>query len=217
MTPIIPSLLYRGDADPHQLRDLKKPILRYQLQTNLLKGGNGHAVFKTPLLELVGIHVHPGWASTHFLSFSEDIITAFRFGLDCEYNEVDSLLNNYEEYYEEGNNWDFAVFSFNSEQIEWNTLDSGIYKGQFESSLLKFNLFPGVFKVILINVKEAIQSYTSLSGYNEIMAKAVKDKEWLLLPATEMQMNTGQIEFSGILDGKCISEISRYKRLTQSR
>src|SRR5688500_14067934 len=120
MTPGIPSILYRGDDDRNQVRDLKQTLHYSQLQTNLLKGGIGHVIFKSPLIELVANHVNPGWAASHFLSFSEDKQTAFRFGLHCELDEVDGLLVNYAEYYEQEQDWNFALITISTEGSKWS-------------------------------------------------------------------------------------------------
>jgi hypothetical protein len=210
----IPSLLYRGDDDRKQVRDLKQTLHHSQLQTNLLKGGKGHVIFESPLVELVANHVNPGWAASHFLSFSEDKQTAFRFGLHCELEEVDQMLENYVEYYEQEQHWNFALITISTEGINWSPIANGIYHGAYEPGLVKFKNYPGIHKVILINVGEAITSYKDIPGFTTVQANALRDKEWLLLPATEIILNTGKTEYSGILDGNCITAISRYKKLT---
>lgn len=63
-------------------------------------------------MELVGKHVDPGWAKTHFLSFSEDEVTALRFGIDCVYEDVDDELDKFVEYEDEPDSvedWTFAL------------------------------------------------------------------------------------------------------------
>jgi len=209
----IPEILYRGDDDRFKIRNLKTTLHFSQLQTNLLNGGQGHAIFNTPLLKLVADHVDPGWATTHFLSFSEEKKVAYRFALHCEYDEVDTLIEDYNEYYQSGPDWDFAIIGIDTRRITWKLLAAGIYEGTYQPQLLEFKMFPGIYKVILINVQEAIKHLPSLTNFIAVNANATKDKEWLLLPATEMIMNTGKIEYSGVVDGNCISEITRYKRI----
>lgn len=213
MTNRIPSILYRGDADSYTIRDLKHTLNLSQLQTNLLKGGTGHAVFSTPMIDLVAKHVDPGWATTHFLSFSEDKATALRFGMGCEYDEVEQKVDSYIEYYEDGFEWTFAVISIDTRCIHWSEISTCIYYGTYQPTLRKFEIYPGIAKVLLVDIRKAIQAYHSHPNYPTVYANAVRDKEWLLLPATEMVMNSGAIEYSGIMDGNCISEIVRYKRV----
>lgn len=90
---------------------------------------------------------------------------------------------------------------------------TGIYQGTYQPILQKFEIYPGIAKVLLIDVRKAIQAYPSHPNYPKVYANSLRDKEWLLLPATETVMNTGAIEYSGIMDGNCISEIVRYKRV----
>jgi hypothetical protein len=210
----IPPLLFRGDSDTKNIRDLKNTLHYQQLQTNLLKGGIGHEIFTTPILQLVGQHIDPGWAQSHFLSFSEDITTALRFGLNCDYNQVEERLCNFIPYYEDRCDWTFAIITIDTTRIRWRTVSQGIQQGFYEPSLRKFQMYPGYAKIILIDVVTAINNYPSHPNYDKILSNAVRDKEWLLLPASEMQMNTGAVEYSGIMDGSCISEIVKYKVLS---
>jgi hypothetical protein len=209
----IPPLLYRGDADRYNIRDLKRTLDYQQLQTNLLKGGVGHEVFTKPILDLVGEHVDPGWALSHFLSFSEDRTTALRFGLGCEYEEAEDQMMRCIEHDEDEINWDFAIIAVDTRTIIWNQIGDGIYKVIYEPGLLKFKEYPGHAKVILIDVVRAMNNYQSHPNYAKILENANRDKEWLLLPASKMIMNTGVIQYSGIMDGSCISEIVKYKIL----
>lgn len=209
----VPKLLYRGDADRNRIRDLKDTLHLYQLQTNLLKGGQGHLIFDTPVIDLVGQHIDPGWASTHFLSFSEDKTTALRFGMDCEPDEVESRLENFIADYGDEKNWSFAVITIDTTTITWNKMGRGLYYGSYVPGLKKFVTFPGQANVILIDVREALQAYPGYSNYEKVMLNAVRDKEWLLLPATATILNNKKIEFSGIMDGQCIAEIERYKQV----
>ena len=210
---VIPSILYRGDEDLNNIRNLKATLHHYQLQTNLLNGGQGHMIFDTPIIDLIAKHVDPGWIKTHFLSFSEDKKTALRFGMHCEYNVVENDLENFIEYHEDDQDWTFAIIAIDTTIISWKAMGIGIYEGCYKSGLNKFKFFPGNSKMILINVAEAINVYPKLSNYSIVHENAKRDQEWLLLPASEMIMNTGVLEYSGIMDGSCISEIVKYKRI----
>lgn len=207
----IPRVLYRGDADKHNIRNLKATLHFRQLQTNLLSGGNGHEIFTTPVVDLIAQHVDPGWASTHFLSFSEDRITAMRFGLGCKYEDVDQSLENYESDYELKNDWTFALITIQTNNISWQQCGEGIYHGHYEPGLIKFAFSPGRAYVFLIDVKNAIKAFPQHPNYSTVLANATRDKEWLLLPASPAVFNGGKVEYSGIMDGGCISTIEMYK------
>ena len=166
-----------------------------------------------PIIHLVANHVDPGWAKTHFLSFTEDKLTALRFGLDCEYDQVANKSENYIEYYEDGHDWTFAIIAIDTQSINWIEIGTGIYYGSYKPGLTKFKTFPGNSKMILIDIAKAIQVHKQNSSFAKVLTNAIRDKEWLLLPASEMVMNTGIVEFSGIMDGSCISEIIKYKRI----
>ena len=92
-------------------------------------------------------------------------------------------------------------------------MSKGVYCGIYEPQLRKFQMFPGFYKVILINVREAISAQPQHPNFTKVLSNATRDKEWLILPATETELNAGTVQYSGILDGACISEIVKYKKI----
>jgi len=208
----IPGKLYRGDDDRYQVRDLKATLNHSQLQTNLLRGGKGHEIFDSPIIDLIARHVDPGWAKTHFLSFSEDEDTAKRFALHCELDQVSDLIDEYQEYYENEKDWNFAIIEIDPGKISWKETELGIYEGFHEPSLLKFKEFPGVCSLMLIDVVTTAGRYPHFSNHKQVMTNALRDKEWLLLPTSKVKLNAGLIENSGIFDGYIISNITKYKK-----
>lgn len=210
MTPGIVPKLYRGDSDSRNIRDLKQTLHHGQLQTALLKGGLGHLIFTSPLEQLINDHVGPGWTNTHFLSFTEEELTAYSFGMNCDYSEAATMLESYSDYFEVGIDWDFALIEIDNGLIDWKEITPGVFEGKYLPTLLKFKEYPGMCSVVLIDVCKAIESYPMLPDYDLVKSNANRDKEWLLLPTTPTILNNGKMENSGILDGYFISDIRKY-------
>jgi hypothetical protein len=192
----LPKYLYRGDSDPKKERMLKATFESCVLMTNLCNGGNGREIFSNPLGNLINKHISVGWYKTHFLSFSAEERTAFYYGSN------DTM---YEEVYEEKAIWDFAVFTFDTTLLIPNSIkeiESGIFSAQFIPSCKEFLPF---YKVIIIDAFSHLKSISDKNGIelNTAIAKADKDKEWLILPAVPFG-NEG--ELSSKLDTHCISD-----------
>jgi hypothetical protein len=204
----IPKNLYRGDADRSGIRMLKETIHFGQLQTNLINGGEGRIIVEKHLQELIHQHVGIGWYKTHFLSFSSSITTALGYGASVP---GDKTLNNefeYDEYYDNDSAYDFILLTLNTDKVEWGEIGSGIYEGLYNPSLLKFSLLQKPYRVILIDVEEVLR-ISANNDYKDSIANAVRDKEWLLLPATTVLLNSDKQEYSAILDAACIG----YKKI----
>ncbi len=201
---MIPKYLYRGDSDSKDVRKLRATIDFSQLQTNLINSGNGREIIERPLLELVDKHVGLGWAKTHFLSFSEDESVAFRFGLSCELHDVESRLSDYSEYLESDREWDFVILKLDTQLITWRQIGNGIYEGFFKA--FKNNQ---VNRVICLDVFKVLIGQPS---YQVSLNLASCDKEWLILPASPVTLNSNITQLSAILSGSCISDIRKYKR-----
>lgn len=216
MNSNISQKLIRGDADPKQIRKLKSTLGQRQLQTNLLDGGEGHLVFTEPLTTLIGTHVSPGWAKTHFLSFSTQDEIAHKYGLGCDPDadaeHVSSLMNEcaYAELGKE--DWDFAVIEIDTHVADWSEIGPGVYLGKYEPNLATFKRFSDSFKCILIDVVNALKGQNDMENLDQILKNARRDMEWLLLPATPIELNFGKIQYSGILDGRIIKYIEVYKK-----
>ena len=200
ITNNIPSFLYRGDADKYGTRKLKLTIDNYQFQTNLINGGEGRMIFEKPLKELIDKHVGVGWDKTHFLSFSEDVLTAYKYGsgnLSLKSEEIDLL---YDEYYETNSNWDFAIINLDTRKIVWNNIEPGVYEGIYKPQLFKFSRLNTGYRVLLLHVETILKSSVGAKYFTSV-GKAMIDKEWLLLPATTVPLNFNKSEYSAILDG----------------
>lgn len=96
-------------------------------------------------------------------------------------------------------------------EITWEQRSQGIYYGAFQPGLAKF-IQDGLSKIILINVVAAIREYPTFITYGKVLENAIRDKEWLMLPAIKVTLNAGIQELSGIINGKYITENKRYKR-----
>ncbi len=202
----LPKFLYRGDSDSSGARRLRTTLHFRQLQTNLINGGIGREITEIPLIELINRHVRSGWDRTHFLSFSECERTAFRFGLHCDVAHLDDEIDNCLPS-DGDHDWDFVIIVIATERIHWNRLEEGVYEGFFGPHLVKFG-GGADYRIILIDVVSILEKSTL---YLDSFANAKRDEEWLLLPATPVPFDN-TVEYSGILDGNCISEIRRYKR-----
>lgn len=203
---MIPRYLHRGDADKQNFRKLRTTIDYFQMQTNLINGGNGREISEQPLLKLIDKHVGLGWSLTHFLSFSENEMTACRFGLQCEIADVEGMMPEFE-YYEQDKSWDFAIITIDTQTIRWRKISKGIYEGLYPPSLSTFKKQKG-YKIICINVADALDSHEE---YIQSIINANHDTEWLILPSTPVVFNNSKTENSAILDGSCIKGIKKYK------
>lgn len=198
---MFPDILHRGDDDSKNERKLRSTIGHGQLQTNLLKGGDGSKIFNEDLLELINNHVLSKFNASHFLSFTEEKKSAFRFGMKLYEELTDEAIEECATQAEDDLvYWDFAMLYFDTTQLKIisNTYH-GIYECQFEPQLLTFKRLGVPYTVFLIDAAKALDH-----RYKHSMELSSFDKEWLILPAMPIQF-TGRVEFSGILDGACIS------------
>lgn len=200
----IPERLYRGDDDRTGIRKLKSTIHHNQYQTNLINGGEGRIIFETPIIKLINVHVGIGWNKTHFLSFSEDLLTAYKYGSGNLLLSEIELEDRYEEYLEDDEKWAFALITLQTDNIDWKILDKGVYEGFYEPTLRLFA--NSCYRVVLLDVKTVLSEWKNFdTSYARSYSNAVRDKEWLLLPATIINLNGGIQEYSAILDGRSIS------------
>lgn len=200
----IPLKLYRGDADRSGIRKLKETIHFGQLQTNLINGGEGRAIMEKPLQELIHKHVGIGWDKTHFLSFSSNkpIALGYAAGIIGDNN----LYNQFEyaDHYENDSDYDFVLLTLHTNKVVWNEIEHGVFEGFYEPGLLKFSRLGQRYRVILINVEQVLRE-SGNNSYQDSLANAMRDEEWLLLPATLVMLNSDRMEYSAILDCACIS------------
>lgn len=202
----IPKYLFRGDRDDNNIRFLRDTVSHYQLQSNLINGGNGREITEGPIINFIDKHVNYGWETTHFLSFTENRTIAECYGAKCNIDAYDFELFKYSEIEFTTKNWDFVIITIDTDKIVIKEIGTGIYEGSFIPSLA---MFKNEYKLILINVFE----FLKLSeGYEVSKKNSKRDEEWLVFPATCIKLNNNQIEFSAILDGACISQIEAYKK-----
>ncbi|WP_339880787.1 hypothetical protein [uncultured Algoriphagus sp.] len=187
--------LYRGDSDPKGTRYLRHTLHHYQLQTNLIKGGEGRKITESPIVDLVDRHVSKGWNTTHFLSFSSNLNVALRFGIGCEPDEMEQRKNSYsEDYFGNDSVWDFAILKIETVQMTLSEICKGAYSGIYQPTLLMFQHL-NYCRVMLIDVGQYLSQF---DGYEKSKANAKRDSEWLILPANPLGVLN---EFSASLDG----------------
>lgn len=200
--------LYRGDRDPNLKRKLRTTAPHGYLMTNLNSGGEGRTISEKPLIELIDKHINIGWNTTHFLSFSEDKNTAFRFGLNCPIlTEANKQQQNYIDVsYDD--NWEFVISTIDPNKMSIERLKHGIFVGKYQTNNPKYKEILPVSKVLLINVTKFLADF---ANYEQSKTNSARDKEWLILPANPMEFVNGT-EYSSILEGGCISEITFYSK-----
>lgn len=200
----IPSELYRGDADKHGARKLKETIHFGQLQTNLINGGEGRLINEVPLQQLINRHIGINWRQTHFLSFSDNLFTAFRYGIGTSETITEDLVQQQAEYQEDISDFGFAIITLHSDKVNWDEIEPGVFEGFYTPSLTKFTMLTEAYRIILIDVVKVF-TLSNNAKYAASLKNALRDNEWLVLPATPVLFNSGQAEYSAILDGACIS------------
>ncbi|EKD32680.1 MAG: hypothetical protein ACD_77C00002G0003 [uncultured bacterium] len=193
---VIPRYLFRGDSDQENERQLKSTFNSGLLLTNLINGGSGREIFSSSLGQLVNKHIATVWDRTHFLSFTSDERTAFFYG---------SNDKAFEDVYDDKEIWDFSVLTFDTLQLiqeSVNEIETGIYSAQFHPT---YKEFMPTYKVILIDALSHLKSIAAKTNteLTTIIAKADKDKEWLILPANPFGYNG---EFTAKLDTHCITD-----------
>lgn len=202
---MLPNLLFRGDDDSDNARKLRATIDHGQLNTNLLNGGEGSKIFTSDLMTLVNAHILSRFDASHFLSFTSEIQSAYRFGLKLSVISEEIIEECCDEIYDTMP-WGFALITFDTGRFKSVTcIHQGVYECTFWPTLLEFTRHGVPYTLFLINPVEALgDNYVTAREYSDY------DKEWLILPATRKEFNFGITEFSGILDGACISHVQRF-------
>jgi hypothetical protein len=187
---MIPKKLYRGDSDKKGDRILKKSVKEGMLFTNLISGGSGQIIFRKPLIELVKIHTNPGWAKTHFLSFSECENKAREFG-------AFGFAGEHYPYYVDDDAWNFALLKFQTTiLVDCIPKEKGLYECSYIPSLKEFK---NRLKVLLIDTVEYLKANSELDIDSQLI-NAEKDMEWLILPVNAILLNNKFVEYSAKLD-----------------
>lgn len=202
---MLPNFLFRGDDDSENFRNLRANVDHRQFQTNLLKGGDGSKIFTEELMELVNEHILSRYKTSDFLSFTDRLKSAYRFGLKLHTINQEIIDKCCEEIYDK-EYWDFVLITLNTDLfLGVDVLYKGIYECQFHPHLTKFARLGYPYTVILINPLDALtEKYGTAKEY------ATYDNEWLVLPATKIELNFNKSEFSGVLDGGCISNVQKF-------
>lgn len=202
----IPSL-YRGDGDYNNIRNIKhffSPIKNggypssNVLTTNLANNGNGKEIFNTSFYELIQKHIFPSYSKTHFLSFSESVETALKYGANGR-----QYIQTFDD------DWDFILLSFSVKQLnnfQFRKIFDGVYFISYYTNEVYFN---NNARILLVNVLEYFELLlrNSICISEQSLLNAKKDKEWLILPVNYFDNN----EFSSKIPIECINEISYYK------
>ena len=187
---MIPKILYRGDSDKGDERLLRSELHHWALYTNLISGGVGNIIFKKPLIDLVKIHINPGWKKTHFLSFTECVEKAIEFG-SHEFNGYPHP------YMSDDNNWDFALLKFDTTKlIEKRMVEKGVYRCFYKQSSYEPDKH---CEILLIDTIEYLKSHMELNVDSQL-SNAQRDKEWLVLPTNLITLNNLFVEYSAKLE-----------------
>ncbi|MEQ8362029.1 MAG: hypothetical protein RH948_04115 [Cyclobacteriaceae bacterium] len=197
-------ILYRGDSDYNRERDLRGLLHQGLLKTNLVNGGDGREVFERPLIDSIRFHVSDNWKKTHFLSFTEDINTAFNFG-----KGIRNIGMEFEAYYEDDDDWHFAILTLDIQNLSnINELSDGVYSAYF---IPVFKDFLPKYDLIIIDVVKALSHLPITNSEEQVsLYNAGRDKEWLIFPASVKNFGRNMMQFRGLLDCALFSDISKY-------
>lgn len=214
-------MLYRGDADPHGVRQLRTCFpgsARGGLLTNLSNGGDGLALAKASLNKLIARHVTPGWSATHFLSFSEHRTRALEFAAGTTSRQLHPAS---------ADAWSALLVGLDTTRfIQCDQIGSGLYRCAFhrimESPLSilslpeiimrrfgKANLNP--VQVLLVDAVTFFSAClgSGVLGLEPALANSRRDAEWLVLPLDAAPEISG--ELTCLLDDGCIGSIEHLR------
>lgn len=191
---MIPSKLYRGDADPNGVRRLQTcfPGSAYGvLRTNLSNGGDGLAFVRASLTDLIVRHVSPGWSATHFLSFSEHRARALAFAAGAPSRQ---LIPSNE------SAWDALLVGLDTTRfIESQQIGVGLYRCAFHRRVngpLPARSIPELIarhyekatpKPVQVLLVDAVVYFSAclasgVRGLESALVNSRRDAEWLMLP-----------------------------------
>lgn len=212
----IPSMLYRGDADPHGVRQLRTCFpgsARGALLSNLSNGGDGLAFVRASLDQLAARHVSPGWSATHFLSFSEHRSRALEFAAGGVSRK---LLPASEDA------WSALLVGLDTARfIQRDRIGDGLYRCAFhrriegavalsipESIMRRFEKAnPNPVQVLLVDAVTYFSACIAagVRGLAPALANSRRDAEWLVLPIDTAPDIAG--ERTCKLDDGCIGSV----------
>jgi len=152
---------------------LRATIQYNQYQTNLINGGEGRVIFENPIINLINKHVGIGWAKTHFLSFTEDIHTAYKYGSRNMLLGEEEIEYKYVEHFEDSSDWNFALLILDTSKVEWAKLQDGIYEGFYEPTLKLFAHNNEKYRVLLIDVRTILSEWKNFDqSYSKAFVNA---------------------------------------------
>ena len=219
---IFPPFLYRGDADLQNSRQLRQ-WRRGHLLTNMSNGGSGREIFSVPITDLIRRHVDTGWEKTHFLSFTESYARA-------EYFAGVTDISDY--HITDRNDWDAAIVTIDTSCFRLEeTYESGVYRCHYDlkpdvhcrqnlNDVLAYYIPRQVasayrqhkpVSVLVINLVSFLSDHQAqgISGVEVSLIKAIRDREWLILPLYPAVGIPG--EYTAALDISCISKFECFK------
>lgn len=218
---MIPSKLYRGDADPNGARRLQTcfPGSAYGgLLTNLSNGGDGLAFVKASLSDLIARHVSPGWSATHFLSFSEHRTRALTFAAVAPSRQL--IPSN-------ASAWDALLVGLDTTRfIESQQIGVGLYRCAFHRRVkgpLPARSIPdwiarhcekATSKPVQVLLVDAVACFSAglasgIRGLESALANSRRDAEWLVLPLDAAPEIQG--ERTCVLDDGCIESVECFR------
>lgn len=218
---MIPPVLYRGDADPSGVRQLRTifPGSRYGgLLTNLSNSGDGLAFVKESLPELIKRHVSPGWRATHFLSFSEHRTRALAFAAGSPSRQLLPASET---------NWNALLIGLDTARfIRCERVGHGLYYCTFTRRVdgpLPSRSIPEWFarycdksnpapvQVLLIDATTYFSASlkSGAQSFQPALANSQRDAEWLVLPLNAAPEIPG--ERTSVLDDGCIAWVEHFQ------
>jgi hypothetical protein len=207
---ILPEKLYRGDNDKKNERMLRASSHFNQFQTNLINGGVGRKIFNEPLVELMNKHILSKFPCSHFLSFTDNKLAAFRYGLNLMQADEETVDLCCYQYMEDDRLWDFALLTIETSYLDIkNNPFPGVYECWYRPTLLEFASY-GYYRIFLIDAKTSLK-HAGPNVFETALEYSSYDNEWLVLPAMPKVFLEGKIEYSAILDGGCFSQNDYYK------
>ena len=161
-------------------------------------------------MELTNNHILSQFPGSHFLSFTDDKLAAFRYGLnlaEADQQVVDLCCR---QYLEDDKQWDFALLTIETSYLEVkNNPFPGVYECWYQPTLLEFARY-GFYRIFLIDAITALKHANPLA-FKTSLEYSSYDNEWLVLPAMPKAFQGGKIEYSALLDGGCFSRNYYYE------
>jgi hypothetical protein len=104
------------------------------------------------LLSLINKHVGIGWTKSHFLSFTESLLTACQYGSRKKNLTTDQIEVGFLDYYGTQNDWDFGLVTLQIRNARWRELGPGVFEGFYQAGQRTFAKDNPEYRIILMNV-----------------------------------------------------------------